>query len=178
MRDPIKRATSAFYYIRKQNSYKDHVFYPEVYLARSFQEYLSNVLTKKIQPSPEFSNHAVRLLNWGHNDKLDAMIWDDTAAVQKKDEFISVSEEDYRMAKANLDKMFFVGLTEEWDVSQQMLCRMLGIDCMKKVWKNSNFAKEEYPADTLPDDGSLDLLEFEHPPPSAEEAEMLNKLLK
>lgn len=145
-RDPMSRATSAYYYIKnlEHNTVSLHRNYPAVLKANNFLEYLQRLANGDVHASPEFTNMAVKQLNWGDFTALDDYIWD-SADVMKLDFYGSsqqlplVNEEHYIRARENLkSKMMFVGILEDWDSSVYQLCCVMGWQCFGEMHFNAN----------------------------------------
>ncbi|XP_077980686.1 uncharacterized protein LOC144435917 [Glandiceps talaboti] len=124
LRDPIDRTVSAYYYIRKMHP-TYHVLY-DMYVrnSKNLTDFL--IKTKNIRIT-EFDNHFVRLLQFGSYPDVDYSFEDCCGGELNPANVVEIREEHYLTAKKNLEKNFaFVGITEEFKLSQDMLSYVLG----------------------------------------------------
>ena len=146
-REPLSKLVSCYHYLRSRKGGADaakHVYSRKV--AVESETLTELVRHPHLRRAPQFTNHYVRLLTFGEFPELDSQ-FDDVAPsmISPSHELPPIQEEHYLAAKRNLfNKVAFVGLTEEFSLSQNMLCHALALGCPKStVWVNANKHEEK-----------------------------------
>ncbi|XP_077994475.1 uncharacterized protein LOC144448195 [Glandiceps talaboti] len=125
LRNPIEKFISAFYYIQKTKPYGHHLFKKYVKSANNLTDFLKSTTNVRIQT---FNNHFTRLLLFDDYPDVEVGFEDCCGSAIEESKVPEITEKHYVAAKRNLGtKMAFVGLTEEFKTSQDMLCYMLGL---------------------------------------------------
>ncbi|XP_077867778.1 uncharacterized protein LOC144357295 [Saccoglossus kowalevskii] len=119
-RHPVDRFVSAYYYI-KRSKVNFHRFYDQFILTTSnLAESLVKSRETQVQ---EFDNYLVRLLQFGSFPEIDESFEDCCGCTMNVP---VIEEKHYLVAKDNLNKMAFIGLLDEFKLSQDMLGYILG----------------------------------------------------
>ena len=145
-REPISKLLSFYHYLRSpkgSKGAKGHVY--SVVVARESNTLTQFVHHPHIRRVPQLNNHFVRLLTFGEFPELDSQFDDMPESIASTSHSLpEIKEEHYLAARRNIvNKVAFIGITEEFTLSQQMLCFMLGIKCPQKSVKvNVNKHKE------------------------------------
>ncbi|XP_077862846.1 uncharacterized protein LOC144344981 [Saccoglossus kowalevskii] len=131
-REPIERLVSCYYYLKKTNCAGSHVICKK-YLKNtsSLTQYLKHNI--RLQ---DMSNLMVRLLQFGDFPEIDDTFEDccGSVSLSEVNNIPEVEEKHYLVAKRNLEtKMAFIGLTEDFKTSQDMLSYMFGIPQEKNI---------------------------------------------
>eukprot|EP00118_Oscarella_pearsei_P023146 m.273242 g.273242 ORF g.273242 m.273242 type:complete len:443 (+) comp40571_c0_seq8:30-1358(+) len=131
-RHPISRVLSAYFYLvspKGGKGGKGH-FYSEPIASQS-ASLADFVRHPHLKRAPQYNNHYIRLLTFGEFSELDSQFDDLPEAMISLDHDLpEIREEHYLAAKRNLETKFaFIGILEEFALSQQMLCQLLGISC-------------------------------------------------
>ncbi|XP_070555712.1 uncharacterized protein [Ptychodera flava] len=139
-REPIDRLISTFYYVRRTHCARTHEICKH-YLLRSknLTEYLQKTNGIHFQ---DMDNFYVRLLQFGDFPDVDENFEDSLGGTQLEDakNIPEIEEKHYIVARQNLlTKMAFVGLSEDFKTSQDMLSYVFGIPLQKiAVHVNAN----------------------------------------
>ncbi|XP_077868204.1 uncharacterized protein LOC144358043 [Saccoglossus kowalevskii] len=139
-RDPIERLVSTYYYLKKTRCAHTHVICQKYLMNTvSIDEYLKSTRNIQLQ---DMDNFSVRLLQFGDFPDIDDTFEDCCGSVTLADAHTIpiVEEKHYLLAKENLEtKMSFVGLTEDFKQSQDMLSFVFGLKTEEQsVHLNSN----------------------------------------
>ncbi|XP_077868903.1 uncharacterized protein LOC144359840 [Saccoglossus kowalevskii] len=133
-REPIARLISSYYYLKKTHCGSKHVVCKKYLMkSSSLTHYLKR--TKRIRLQ-DMSNYMVRLLQFGDFPVIDDTFEDCCGSVSLSDasKIPIIGEKHYLVAKRNLEtKMAFIGLTEDFKTSQEMLAHMFGINQKTKL---------------------------------------------
>eukprot|EP00118_Oscarella_pearsei_P023143 m.273237 g.273237 ORF g.273237 m.273237 type:complete len:466 (+) comp40571_c0_seq3:128-1525(+) len=131
-RHPISKVLSYYYYMRSPKGSRGgmkHCYSGPISIeSPSVAELVRHPHIRRI---PQYNNHFVRLLTFGEFPDLDSQFDDfPQSMVSLENDLPEIREEHYLAAKRNLDTKFaFIGMLEEFALSQQMLCQLLGISC-------------------------------------------------
>ncbi|XP_077979513.1 heparan-sulfate 6-O-sulfotransferase 3-like [Glandiceps talaboti] len=123
LRDPVDKFVSAYYYVKKTAPYFHSLFKKYVKPAKDLTAFLKMTKNVRIQT---FDNHFTRLLLFDDFPNIEASFEDCCGSTSSN--VPELTEKHYLVAKRNLESnMAFVGLTEEFKTSQDMVCYMLGL---------------------------------------------------
>ncbi|XP_077862632.1 uncharacterized protein LOC144344629 [Saccoglossus kowalevskii] len=127
-REPIAKLVSSYYYLQKTHCGHAHPICKK-FLQRtsSLTDFLKRSKRVHLQ---DMSNNMVRLLQFGDNPTIDDTFEDGHGAVHLSEayEIPDVEEKHYLVAKRNIEtNMAFIGLTEDFKTSQEMLSHIFGI---------------------------------------------------
>ncbi|XP_077867779.1 uncharacterized protein LOC144357311 [Saccoglossus kowalevskii] len=114
-RHPVDRFVSAYYYIKRFTVHIHRFYYPFILKTSSLTESLV-----KIQ---EFDNYLVRLLQFGSFPEIDESFEDCCGCTMNVP---VIEEKHYLVARDNLKNMAFIGLVDEFKLSQDMLGYIFG----------------------------------------------------
>ena len=145
-REPVSKVISSYHYNRSPKGSRGCVGHirakPLTSQSKTLTEFVNHPL---IRQTPRYNNHYVRLLMFGEFPEIDSQFDDVPISMVSFDHKLpNVTEDMYLTAKQNLiNKIAFVGILEETDLSQQMLCSMLSVKCpASPVWQNANKHEE------------------------------------
>ncbi|XP_070555258.1 uncharacterized protein [Ptychodera flava] len=128
LREPIDRLVSMYFYGKRKGCFVVHeICYHYLAKSETLTDYLMKTTDIHFQ---DMDNFYVRLLQFGDFPDVDATFEDCCGGVELKDVSIipKIEEKHYLVAKENLwTKMAFVGLTEDFKTSQDMLSYVFGI---------------------------------------------------
>ena len=147
-REPISKLLSLYHYLRSpkgSKGAKGHVY--SVVVANESNTLTQLVHHPHIRRVPQFNNHFVRLLTFGEFPELDSQFDDMPESIVSMNHSLpEIREEHYLAAKRNIaNKFALIGIMEEFAVSQQMLCFMLGVKCPQKPPRRNVNKHEEVP---------------------------------
>ncbi|XP_077863450.1 uncharacterized protein LOC144347006, partial [Saccoglossus kowalevskii] len=139
-REPISRLISTYYYLKANRcGGLDHVMCREYVInSKSLSQYFKNT---EYMHHPDMNNLNVRLLQFGDFPDIDSTFEDCCGAAGLGDVFDipAVEEKHYLVAKRNIQtKMAFVGITEDFKTSQDMLSSILGLPIQNEIHRNAN----------------------------------------
>ncbi|XP_070556189.1 uncharacterized protein [Ptychodera flava] len=139
LREPISRLVSTYYYAKRKSCFGVHRIC-FLYMARtaSLADYLRKHPNLHFQ---DMDNFYVRLLQFGDFPDIDVTFEDCCGGVEVQDAYKipKVEEKHYLIAKRNLQQnMAFIGITEDFKTSQDMLSNIFGIPIESEVHVNSN----------------------------------------
>ncbi|XP_070580270.1 heparan-sulfate 6-O-sulfotransferase 3-B-like [Ptychodera flava] len=124
LREPVDRIVSAYYYIKKTRPTFHTMYMKYVAKSRNLTGCLQRIGNDHF---PEFDNCFVRLLQFGTFPDVDAAFEDCCGSAGELSAVPAVGEKHYLIARENLrNNMAFVGLLEEFKLSQDMLGYVLG----------------------------------------------------
>ncbi|XP_070580268.1 heparan-sulfate 6-O-sulfotransferase 1-like [Ptychodera flava] len=137
LREPVDRIVSAYYYIKKTRPMFHTMFMKYVVKSRNLTECLQKIGNDHF---PEFDNNFVRLLQFGTFPDVDAAFEDCCGSAGELSAVPAVGEKHYLIARENLrNNLAFVGLLEEFKLSQDMLGYVLGKPALRTdVQVNTN----------------------------------------
>ncbi|XP_070580271.1 heparan-sulfate 6-O-sulfotransferase 3-B-like [Ptychodera flava] len=142
LREPVDRIVSAYYYIKKTRPTFHTMYMKYVVNSRNLTECLQKIGNDHF---PEFDNCFVRLLQFGTFPDVDAALDDCCGSASDRSAIPAVGEKHYLIARENLrNNLAFVGLLEEFKLSQDMLGYVLGKPALRTaVQVNTNPHKTE-----------------------------------
>ena len=138
LRNPVDRFVSMYYYI-KQGRYpgllEDQLF-SDIFNSKDLEDFVESTKNKQI---PFFDDHSIRMLHFDrYPDVFSTFSGGPDTYIQGTTEIIKINQSHYEEALRNLRNCAFVGLTEHFDESQQMLETLLGLESLKTVEMNVN----------------------------------------
>ena len=147
-REPVSKVLSLYHYLRSDKGSKSgqHHVYSEV-IARESNTLTQFVHHPHIRRAPQLNNHFVRLLIFGEFPEMDSQFDDKPQSIVSMNHSLpEIKEEHYLAAKRNIvNKFAFIGIMEEFTLSQRMLCFMLRVECPQESVKVNVNKHEEVP---------------------------------